>query len=441
MNKMLAVFKREYFAAVRKKMFIIMTFLFPVLMAALFVLPSMLMVKGMGTKQIVVLDGTGQLQPAFARPNEPAAQEKEKAQPVGRRRSGLPSSLNVEYVSRSGDETLDESAKPYLARLGEGKRENGIDGVLLIPADVLASTEARMKYYGRSSTDFITQERLGSLANRSIQRLRLGGRGINPQEIENLMSDVPVEAVQISKAGVQKTGGAANFLIGFIFAALLVMPSFVYGLEIMRGIIQEKTDRVIEVLISSMTPSQLLIGKILGVAAVGLTQISVWILMGALAGIYGAATAAMAGVNVLQYLSFTTFAYFLIFFILAYLTYVCIYAIGGAVCNSEKEAQQLIAPFTMIMMLPWFLMAAIITNPDSKISVGLSLAPVFGPLTMFVRTLVSEPPLWHVALTIAISIATIAAFFWITAKIFRVGVLSYGKRPTIPELWRWLKVA
>jgi ABC-2 type transport system permease protein len=215
----------------------------------------------------------------------------------------------------------------------------------------------------------------------------------------------------------------------------------VYGLEIMRGIVQEKTDRVVEVLVSSMSASELLIGKILGVAAVGLTQISVWFIMAALLGTFGAATAALAGENVMQLIRPMTFVYFAVFFLLAYLTYVCIYAIGGAICNTEKEAQQLIGPFSIIMMLPWFLMVAIITNPDSTLSVAFSLAPVWGPLTMYVRTLVAEPPLWHIALSIVISLATISFFFWITAKIFRVGILSYGKRPTIPELWRWLKVA
>ena len=442
MNKLFAVFKREYFAAVRKKMFIIMTFLFPVLMAALFILPSMLMVKGMGQKKIVVVDGTGKLQHAFARPNAPTKQEKEEAKrPMPRRRTQLPSTMSVEYVNRAGDPAINESAKPYLDRVTMKDKGVQLDGVLVIPPEALTSTDAKLKYYGRSSTDFITQERLGSIVNSAVQRLRLEGRGMTSPEIDTLMSEMRVEATQISKTGTEKKGGAGNFFLGFIFAALLVMPSFVYGLEIMRGIIQEKTDRVVEVLVSSMSPAQLLIGKILGVAAVGLTQISVWILMGALAAAFGAATAAMAGVSLSQYLSIGVFAYFLIFFVLAYLTYVCIYAIGGAVCNSEKEAQQLIAPFTMIMMLPWFLMAAIITNPDSPLSVGFSLAPVFGPLTMFVRTLVSEPPMWHIAVSILVSIATIGVFFWATAKIFRIGILSYGKRPTIPEIWRWMKVA
>ena len=109
--------------------------------------------------------------------------------------------------------------------------------------------------------------------------------------------------------------------------------------------------------------------------------------------------------------------------------------------QTPQELQQLVAPIQMVMMLPWFIMFAIITSPDSPLSVALSMAPVYGPITMFVRTLVSEPPVWHVLVSIAVSIATIAVFFYITAKIFRVGILSYGKRPTIPELWRWLKVA
>jgi ABC-2 type transport system permease protein len=190
-----------------------------------------------------------------------------------------------------------------------------------------------------------------------------------------------------------------------------------------------------------MSPVDLLTGKVVGIAAVGITQVSVWLLMGAIAGTFAAATAMMAGVNVMQMLRPMIFVYFLIFFLLAYFTYVTIYAIAGSVCNSDKEAQQMIAPISMVMMLPWFLMFAIITNPDSPLAVGFSLAPIFGPPTMFVRTLISDPPLWHIAASILISLATIAAFFWITAKIFRIGILSYGKRPTLPELWRWMKVA
>ncbi len=435
MNKMWAVLKREYLQAIRRKMFIIMTFLMPLFMAALFFLPSLLMMRGLGEKKIAVLDGTGSLKQAFSTATQSSARRREMGG-TGQ----MPGQLTIKYIDDRGDTALPVTARPYLERL-QAEKEQRLDGVLLIPGEALVNPKAKLTFYSRSATDFVTQERLASMANRGLQRLRLSARGLAPDDIDQLLTSVKVDAVQLSKTGQQKTGGAASFIVGFMLTALLLIPSFVYGLEIMRGIIQEKTDRVVEVLVSSMTPSQLLVGKILGVAAVGLTQIGVWLIMAALAGTFAATTASFAGIDILQFLHPSFFVYFVVFFILAYLTYVCAYAIGGAACNSEKEAQQLIMPITMIMMLPWFLMAAIITNPDSPLAVGFSLAPVFGPLTMFVRTLVGDPPMTHVLTSILVSLATIAALLWVTSKIFRVGILSYGKRPTIPELWRWVKVA
>jgi ABC-2 type transport system permease protein len=434
MRKMLAVLKREYLAAVRKKMFIIMTILFPVLMSAAMLLPGLMVARGLGEKHVAVLDGTGKLQSAFTRPIAPTVPDPKQAL-RGRGRAELPQTIKAEYVAGT-------DSKPYLARLNADRNaSNRLDGVFVIPADAINGESATMTFYSRSSTDVITQERLGSLANRTIQRLRLSARGIDPNTVDALTRDIPTDAVQLSRSGEQKKGGELNLILGFLFAALLLIPSFIYGLEIMRGIIQEKNDRVVEVLISSMSPRQLLTGKILGVALVGLTQVTAWMLMLAGVGAYAGTVASMAGINVTQFLRPMVFVYFFVFFVLAYLTYVCIYAVAGAICNSEKEAQQMIAPISMLMMLPWFLMFAIITNPDSGLAIGFSLSPVFGPLTMFVRALVSEPPLAHLAISILVSIATICVFFWITAKIFRVGILSYGKRPTAAELWRWLKIA
>jgi len=434
MRKMLAVLKREYLAAVRKKMFIVMTVLFPVLMSAAMLLPGLMVARGLGEKHVAVLDGTGKLQSAFTRTIAPVAPDP-KAALRGRNRGELPQTIKAEYV-------VGTDVKAYLDRLNaDRKAANKLDAVFLIPADAIDGADAKMTFYSRSSTDVITQERLGSIANRAIQRLRLSARGIDPNTVDALTRDVRTEGVQLSRSGEQKKGGELNLILGFLFAALLLIPSFIYGLEIMRGIIQEKSDRVVEVLVSSMSPRQLLTGKILGVALVGLTQVTAWMLMLVAVGTYVGTIAATAGINVTQFLRPMVFVYFFVFFVLAYLTYVCIYAIAGAICNSEKEAQQLIAPISMLMMIPWFLMFAIITNPDSGLAIAFSLSPVFGPLTMFVRALVSEPPVTHLLISIAVSIATICAFFWITAKIFRVGILSYGKRPTMGELWQWLKVA
>jgi ABC-2 type transport system permease protein len=441
MNKMFAVIKREYLQAVRKKMFMFMTLFFPVLMAALFILPGLMIAKGLGDKKVAVIDGTGGLQSAFSHHLVPAVPDPKKALSGGRR-AELPQSLDVEYVDAHEQRDLNAAAGPYLDRLNADKSSNRrFDAVLLIPANAFEGNDAKMTFYSRSSTDLFSQERLGSIANRAIQRQRLTARGIDANVVDTLTREVPVDSVQLSKSGEQKKGGEANFIIGFIFAGLLIIPSFIYGLETMRGIVQEKSERIVEVLVSSMSPRELLTGKIMGVAAVGLTQVTVWLTIIAIAGTFGAASAMVAGFNVTQFLRPMVFVYFGLFFILGYLTFVCIYAIAGAACNTDKEAQQLVAPIQLVMMMPWFVMVVIITNPDASFSVALSLMPVYGPMTMFVRTLVSEPPVWQVLGSIAVSIATIMAFFYVTAKIFRVGILSYGKRPTIPELWRWLKVA
>lgn len=432
MRKMFAVFKREYLQAVRKKMFIVMTFLMPLLMIGAFMIPTLLMEGGLGEKRVAVIDGTGALEEAFKAP-----EKQEKSEVLVARGRDIPQQMSIEYVDAHGAD-VEAAAKPYVAKLG-GK--GGYDGVFLVPSDALSSEKAKLKFYSRTATDFMTQSRLSSRTNRFVQQRRLSERGITPGDADKLLADLRVDAVQISKSGQVKKGGIANFFAGFILVALLFVPSFIYGLETMRGIIQEKTDRVVEVLVSSVSAKQLLIGKVLGVAAVGLTQIGIWLALAGIAGGVLGAIGSLAGENFMQMLHASTFVYFVIFFLLSYLTYVCVYAIGGSVCNSEKEAQQLIMPITFTMMLPWFLMGPIITNPESKLAVGLSLAPVWGPLTMYVRTLVAEPPMWHVALTILISIATISLFFWVTAKIFRVGILSYGKRPTVPEIWKWLKVA
>jgi len=444
MKKMFVVVKREYLQAVRKKVFIIMTILLPFLMTGLMVLPGLIMTKGMGKKRIAVLDATGKLESAFARPNEQEKtdpKQEARKQLSGGGRQGLPAQITVEYSNRSGAD-LDTVAKPYLERLTrDDEAPDKLEGVFMVPSAALSDTETQLTYYSRSATDLMTQERLARLANKSLQSLRLEERGIQPELLDNLLRDIPVEAVQLSRSGEKKTGGELNFIVAFIFGLLLVLPSFVYGQETMRGIVQEKTDRVVEVLVSSVTPMELLTGKILGIAAVGLTQIFVWLTMIGLVGGYGAATAVVADINLSQFIRPAVFIYFFIFFILAYLTYVCVYAIAGAVCNSEREAQQFIMPIMMLMMMPWFLMMPIVLNPDAPFAVAFSLAPVFGPITMFVRALVTEPPMWHIAASIGISIATIILFFWITAKIFRIGILSYGKRPTLPELWKWIKVA
>jgi ABC-2 type transport system permease protein len=437
MNKMIAVFKREYLQTVRKKMFIIMTFLLPFLMALLLAVPATLVRRGLKEKTVVVVDGTGKLGRAFGELKAESSLPKSMQQ---LEQNNAPTKIRSRYVG-AADGDADRAAEPYLRDLRGAGDGAAIDGVLVVPATVLSDTNAKATFYSRSSADVIAQERMSRTLTRALQRLRIEETGVDASKVDQILSDVDVSAVQLSKSGEKKGGGEMNLFIGFIFGALLIMPVMLYGVEIMRGIIQEKNDRIIEVLVSSMSPTHLLSGKILGLAAVGLTQTGVWLLMGALGGAYTAVTASMAGLNVMQFLRPEVFLYFIVFFILGYLMMVCMYAVGGAACNTERDAQQLLAPMIMVMMLPWFLMMPILTNPDSTLATVLSMVPLFAPMAMFARVLVSEPPLWQVFLSIGLTVATIWGMLVMTAKVFRIGVLTYGKRPTIPELWRWMKVA
>ena len=444
MRKLWAVLKREYRETVRKPSFLVMTVLAPFLLAALMIVPALLAVKGMGERRVAILDGTGRLGSIVAvleRKSPEGLTPFARGGSAGR--GGAPTGRIVpEYVNLFGVDPKN-AVGPYLARLaGEGTpKDQLLDGVLLVPADAFERPVTSLTYFSRSAVDLLAQESLGRVVNRALQRERLAARGMEPSEVELLLAPLPVRTVQVTKSGQERTGGEGNFLVAMVFMALLFIPSLVYGQEVMRGVIQEKTDRVVEILVSSMTPMELLSGKILGMAAVGLTQIAVWMTMAGLLLGSGLSEAQTAGLDLSAVLRPSVAIWFVVFFVLSYLVTVGAYAAGGSIVSSEKEAQQVLTPVMIVFMVPWFLMMPILSNPDSNLSVVLSLVPIYTPMTMFIRILVSEPPAWQVALSLVLSVATIAFLLKATAKIFRAGLLATGKRPTIPELWRWLKAA
>jgi ABC-2 type transport system permease protein len=443
-RKLWAVLKREYRETVRKPSFLIMTVLAPFLLAGLMIVPALLAVKGMGERRVAILDGTGRLggvTTALRKELPGGASPFARGGRMGRQ-GGPAGKIVPEYVDLSGVDAKN-AVGPYLERLSAERAPMAkrLDGVLLVPADAFESPFTHLTYFSRSAADLVAQEKIGRVVNVALQRERLSSRGMADSELEMVLAPVPVQAVQVTKSGQERTGGEANFLVAMLFLALLFIPSLVYGQEVMRGVIQEKTDRVVEILVSSMTPMELLSGKILGMAAIGLTQIAVWVTMAGLVVGSGLSEAQAAGVDLSSVLRPSVAVWFVVFFLLSYLVSVGIYAAGGAIVSSEKEAQQVLTPVVFILLVPWFLLMPILTSPDSTLSVVLSLVPIYTPMTMFVRVLVSEPPAWQIALSLVLSVGTIAFLLKATAKIFRAGILATGKRPTIPELWRWLKEA
>lgn len=445
MGKVIAVIKREYLEVVRKKSFIIMTILGPFLMAAMMFLPMLLVTRGLEEKHVVVVDGTGKLEAVFSgggEPKETPGEELPLADAAKRaQRNQMPKSLalRTDYVAAAGDPRA--AAQPYLDRMLGKQGKVKLDGVLVVGADAFSNPDAELTYYSRAATDFVTQERLAGMVNRAVSRGRLAAKGIGAEEADHILRRLRIEAVKLTRTGEEKKGGELGFLVAFVFVALLMIPNIIYGQEVMRGIVAEKSERVMEILISSMPSMSLLSGKILGLAAVGLTQVGIWMAMGSLLTVYAGTGLAMSGFDPTQFLSVGIVPAFFVFYVLGYLIYVCVYAVSGAISNSEKEAQQFMGPLIMVMMIPWFLAMPIISNPESTLATVISLIPVFTPITMFMRIVVSEPPWWQVVLSVGLSVGTIVVMLWATAKIFRVGILSYGKRPTAVELWRWLKVA
>ncbi len=217
----------------------------------------------------------------------------------------------------------------------------------------------------------------------------------------------------------------------------------IYGLYVMRSVIEEKSSRVVEVLLGSVTPMQLMAGKIIGVGAVGLTQIGIW---ATAAGILGTGSIAIAhevmGENMKDaHISTASLVLFPVFFILGYATYACLYAAIGALVNSDEEAQQLQFPVTLPLVLCMVFAAAIIRDPNTPLAFWLSMFPLTSPILMYVRVAVSMPPAWQIASSIAISLASLYGLVWLTSRIYRVGILMYGKRPTLAEILKWIRYA
>jgi ABC-2 type transport system permease protein len=194
-----------------------------------------------------------------------------------------------------------------------------------------------------------------------------------------------------------------------------------------------------EVLLGSVSPNELMSGKILGIGLVGLTQVAIYALTAGMVRIYLSTQASPEMAGALSAFTPGKMAFFLVFFLLGYFMYTALFACIGAVCNSEQEAQNLQSPVQMCLMLPMMATIFFVGQPDSTISVIVSLIPIFTPMVMFMRICVQQPPAWQIALSIGLTFATTLLVFRGAAKIFRIGILMYGKRPTIPEILRWAR--
>jgi ABC-2 type transport system permease protein len=315
-----------------------------------------------------------------------------------------------------------------------------LSSYIFIPADIAEGGE--VEYVSEHVSDFDKTANILNALNSIVIGKRLQNEGLDPQKIGQLMTRVNLSTKKVTTRGVEEdTGG--TFLISYFLVLVLYMTLIFYGQAILRGVIEEKSSKVVEIVLSSLKPFQLMAGKIVGIAAVGLTQYTIWALFGLGISAYGGTfvTRAFPAASAFKIPSIPAyvFIYFIVFFILGYFLFSTLFATVGSMVNSEKEAQQLMTPVMMLLIIPILLMMLIMRSPDSSVAVILSMFPFFAPILMLLRVCVLLPPFPQVGGSILLLLLTTLLMIWLCAKIYRVGILMYGKRPGLREIIKWMR--
>jgi ABC-2 type transport system permease protein len=431
-DKVLVIAKREYLSRVTTKGFWIGTVLLPILMLALTVLPSLLLSKIKGTLRIAVVDETGRIgAPLRSRLlKEPPAQEG-----PSRDRSPEASTIQVELVPRSG--TVEEQRAVLDGRI----LAEEIDAWVWISAAGLEKRGDRhhgeVEYHGESVSNFITQEILEDAISDVVREWRLTANGFDAARVAELSRGVSLETSRVTASGSQAQTGMAGFFFAYFLFFLLYVVLMIYGQQVMSGVLEEKTSRIVEVIIATVRPLELMTGKLLGICLVALTQLTIWLGTAFVLTLPGLVAAAA----ILPQVSLSLVLHFLGFFVLGFLMYATYYAALGAAFNDIKEAQQAASSAAFLFVPVVLFMFPTINDPDSPLATAASLFPPFTPMLMVLRVAVKSPPAWQLALGYALSAVFVAFMIWVCGKIYRTGILMYGKKPTLRELARWVRYA
>lgn len=414
-SKVLAVVRREYLERVRTKAFIIGTILGPVFMAAIVGAPILLAATERGGRQrIMVIDHTGVLWPEL--------------------KAGLADTLGDGRPRFLLDRVAPEEADFDL--LDEWVREKSLDGYLVVPDNVFGGEPAR--YAARTVSNLRLIRDLEKSVDNAVLNERAAREGLDEAVVDRIIRPVGLTTIRLTKEGAREERGQ-TFLLTYVMVMLLYVSLLMYGVATMRSVIEEKSTRMVEILISSVKPLQLMFGKIAGVALVGLTQYGIWFLFAAFGLAYiGTALGADIGA-VTGLLSPPLLGSFVLFFVLGYLIYASIYAAVGSMVSTEQEAQQLQMPVVMFLVLAIVLLSVVIQAPEGTLATVVSIFPLTAPVLMFARIcLLPPPPLQIAAATLSCAI-TAAGVAWLSGRIYRVGILMYGKPPSLKEVLTWIR--
>jgi ABC-2 type transport system permease protein len=422
MRKIWLVIKREYLTRVRTKGFILSTVGLPLFSISIFAISLALATrKADHPLKISILDNLGGLAPQIM-------QGLDEKLPDGR-----PVYQLVQASDRPAPETM---ARQELTRQ---VRDGQLDYFLEVPKGILNDAEATLR--ARNAGDLQTPRTINRALNNAIIERRLSDRGIHVDNLNDIMHGVKLTEVKVTKTGESEENGQ-TILVQVSIVMILYITLVVYGVITMRSVLEEKTTRIVEMLASSIKPTYLLTGKIVGIAGVALTQYLIWMGTAALVSAYGAAvgSAFRPGAAAPSFhLPAAFLIYPILFFLAGYFLYASMYAAMGSMASSEEDIQQVQMPVLLILVSCMLLFPIIQRSPNSPLSVALTMIPFTSPILMVCRITVQTPPFWQIALSLAICVATTVAVIQVAAKIYRVGILMYGKRPSLVEVMRWLR--
>jgi ABC-2 type transport system permease protein len=319
------------------------------------------------------------------------------------------------------------------AELIRAVREQRLDGFIALPPDAMASGKAA--YYARNVSNFTDMRAIERTTGDVLVTRRLASAGLDPKRVRELTRGLDMTRTQVSDTGEREDRGAA-MLLALILLTILYASILIWGQAVMSSVIEEKTSRVVEVMASGVPPTQLLLGKLIGVGAAGLTQFLAWALSLFLVSL---ASAGMIASISLPEITPAMLVSFVLFYLLGYFFYASLYAAIGASVNSVQEAQGLVFPVMMPIILAMVCWPAVMQAPDGAVAFATSMIPGMSPLIMFLRVVIQQPPLWQILLSIGLLLLGILVVVWIAARVYRVGILMYGKRPTFPEIVRWVR--
>ncbi|HEY6177448.1 MAG TPA: ABC transporter permease [Kofleriaceae bacterium] len=407
----LVIARREFLERVRSRLFVVTTLLGPIFMIALVLVPALLVGRGVEGSRIEIVDRSGML-----------AQQ-----------------LSDELAKLHWKPTIvprDTPKAEEMARI----RDDKINGFITIPENWLG--DGQILYLGDNGSSEGVQRTLHAAVQRVVQRVRGQQVGIDRDKLESVLHELNFDA-QHTNGKSEAASGVASFVIAYMLAFILYMVITLYGVNVMRSVVQEKTSRVMELMVATVKPRSLMSGKILGVGAAGLLQIVIWLAMGAVTLAYRAQILGWFGVSggggALPPIALDTMVIVVLYFILGFFFYAAMYAAVGATVSSEQDTQQVQMPITMLLVIGALSLQVVSNAPRGTAAVIMTMVPFWSSMLMPMRYVLGGATPGEVVISLAILIASIGLIARAAAKIYRVGVLMYGKRPSPKELLRWLR--